>query len=949
MKQGRYNSMGNEEDGEGNSSVTQIDILSETKRRRVPKWLRPCFGTKRGTYFSLGFLGLLTIAIIATTVKVIHDNKPAEKKVWEEIRLPGNVIPESYSIKLFPDIEQSKFSGTVDISAFVSPATDTIVIHAVDMNITDVSLQAAPTVGGALPTSTFFYPENEFFVMQWPSPISGAVDLHLAFAAELKDGLEGLYRSSYTSSDGKKHYIATTQFEATDARKAFPCFDEPKMKANFSMTVTATNNRTVLFNMPETSTVRNDTTGHVDWVFPPTVRMSTYLVALVVSDFVNVTRTTTSGTRVSVWAPAEKIGQAQLALDAGVKILTFYEDYFGIPFPLPKQDMVAIPDFAAGAMENWGLITYRETALLFDPDKDTAANQQRVVVVVAHELAHQWFGNLVTMDWWSGLWLNEGFASYLEFLSTQFYNSTFQMWDQRITDTLQSSLKLDSSQDSHPIVATDVRTPNEINELFDAITYDKGNSIITMLIDMVGEDVFKTGVSAYLNKFAYSNAATSDLWEAIQQAADDAQKTIDVASVMNTWTLQMNYPLLTVAPDPVSPGKVTVTQSRFLIDGNGSESTGYVWDILLTGTTSTKKIISQWMKNGESSATLNGYNSTTDGYLHLNANATGFYRVNYSSDIWDAFVQDEMSTLTVPEKIQVLDDAFALAEVNIVSDTVALNLTTLLAKEKSYFVWDGFFQGFLQYYVAMRTSEALPSLKAYISALVSDRYDELGWETKPTDSHTDRLLRSLILQQACRYNHSDSREQARKSLAEHIYQQKAISPDIMQTVYYFGVAQGGLPEWEWMYSRYLNSSSAAEAKVALRALSYTQDLSLIARTLEYALDSDKVRSQDAISLLLAVGGSEYGQSATWDFVRENWTKIRERFGSGSSFDALFKFCSAFQTQVKYDEFEAFFSGKDLGSAGRAYNRTLGSIQVRIRWMEKNFPVVVNWLKNHASP
>jgi aminopeptidase N len=478
---------------------------------------------------------------------------------WKNVRLPSDITPEDYTIHLAVNIEQFTVTGSTVISLNITKKTRYILIHVKEMN---VSCFRITQNGETIPVkSNFTYEENNFYVLSLASSLAtGEAVLEMEYYYPLGDGLVGFYRSSYRDSSGETHWIATTHFEPTDARKAFPCFDEPAMKANFTISITHSSELNAHSNMPVREEVSDEEDGSmVTTFFETSVKMSTYLVAFVVSDFECITRKsdTVYQVNVSVCSNREVLNNTHYALEKASEILKFYETYFAIPYPLPKQDLFAIPDFAAGAMENWGLITYRETALLYDPAVNPETSKQRVAVVIAHELAHQWFGNLVTMEWWDGLWLNEGFATFTEYIGTDATEPSFHMLEEFLTYDVFPAFSADGVNESHPIIET-VSNPDEINELFDSISYSKGGSVLRMIRNVLTPEKFQQGISQYLEKSKFGNAKTQQLWDALQTVVDDPD--LNVTEIMNTWTLQMGYPVLHV---DTKSGQVT--QERFFI------------------------------------------------------------------------------------------------------------------------------------------------------------------------------------------------------------------------------------------------------------------------------------------------------------------------------------------------------------------------------------------------
>jgi len=832
-------------------------------------------------------------------------------------------------------------------------------LHSLELDIIAVKLTELGSGKWFSPSSHFLYPDNEFLVIKTGQKLQAdrtyAIDI--AFKGVLTDSLAGLYRSRYTTSSGEVRWLATTQFEATDARRAFPCFDEPTFKATFDVTLIAENAMTALSNMPVKNVVdRGDGTKAVS--FEPSVRMSTYLLAFIVSDFVAVETTTPTGTLVRVWTQAEKINQTNISLDAGARILAHFEEYFGVAFPLPKQDLVAIPDFAAGAMENWGLITFRETDLLFDPVEASASDLQRVVTVVAHELAHQWFGNLVTMQWWDQLWLNEGFANYMEYLGTDFVYPEWKMWDQFVPVTKQPALNLDSSVNSHPVLQP-VNNPAEINEMFDSITYNKGASLIAMMVGFLGEKSFAAGAHNYLVKNSYGNAESDELWGALSAAAKANGDDIDVAKVMKFWTEQMGYPHLTI--NKAGASAISVSQNRFLLPPDDSVALNYQWDISL-----------------DVAVRGSGGNASTHAWLHRSANQnnrvdykvdlpapgnpqwfkadigeTGFYRVNYPADNWDALEQamaDGDELLTERDRSGLLDDAFALASANHIAFTQYLNLTRSLHSERAYVPWASAFSHLAELERRLRSVSDGPALfAAYMRNILNSTVEYVGWNDD--GSHPERLLRASVLDRAAGVGLESVKDNALQMFAKFKADPVAgyIAPDLRSAVYGAAIANGDHSDWEFLFNqRYKTTKVAQEAKRCLRALSRSTNVTTLYTLLKYAIDPAQIRGQDTLTVISYVSQTAAGQSIAWYFVKDNWNELYARYHTSLKFSDIITAVTAnFDSAEQANDFASFIKGKDLGAATRAAAQAQSTIQQNIRWKSKNAAAVVDWLRANA--
>ena len=464
----------------------------------------------------------------------------------EAVVLPDNVRPIHYDLKLTPNFDDFTFAGEVDVTVSMEPGTTEIMLNCCEIEIHSATVSWTDTHGEQEQSSTdiAYDADAETATISIPgTPADGLVGnqhLRMSFTGELNDKLRGFYRSQYVNPEGETAYLATTQFEATDARRALPCWDEPAAKATFQVTLDVPEEMEAVSNTPIIDESRSGN-GRKTLLFDKTPVMSTYLLAYVIGDLTHIEKEAADGTLVGVWMTRGKEEQGQFALDTSVKLLSFFNDYFGIPYPLPKLDHLAIPDFAAGAMENWGCVTYRETALLVDPANSSAGTRQRVAEVVAHEMAHMWFGDLVTMEWWDDLWLNESFATWVGTKAVDWLFPEWSMWTQFVNMDTNRAFSLDGLKNSHPI-EQEVANPAEVSQLFDAISYSKGGSVLRMLEHFLTPNVFRIGLNAYLTRHSYQNARTTDLWTALEESSGEP-----VNSIMSSWTGQTGYPVLDVA------------------------------------------------------------------------------------------------------------------------------------------------------------------------------------------------------------------------------------------------------------------------------------------------------------------------------------------------------------------------------------------------------------------
>ncbi|KAK7075491.1 hypothetical protein SK128_020460 [Halocaridina rubra] len=626
--------------------------------------------------------------------------------------------------------------------------------------------------------------------------------------------------------------------------------------------------------------------------------------------------------------------------------------------------MIAIPDFSLGGMENWGLINYRESALLYDEAISSASNKQRVMQILAHELAHQWFGNLVTPVWWNDIWLNEGFASFVEYLGVDYAEPTWNMPDQAVTSDLHHVFGIDALETSHPI-NIDVSTPDQINEAFDSIAYNKGASIIRMMNHFLTETTFTKGITNYLNAFQYDSAVQDDLWEYLTNAghADGVlPMEMTIKEVMDTWTLQMGFPVLTVTRDAEGT-TATVTQERFLLvkNPNSTDTHDYKWWIPITFTSQNVQDFdttfpSIWMSAAESEITINNL-PDNNVWVIFNIQETGYYRVTYDNNNWDLIVQqllDDNTLIHVANRAQIIDDALNIARAGILSYTTALSVNSYLGNETDYIPWKAATDN-LSYLEQMFTRAAgYGSLRQYLLDLLVPLYNSVGFDDNLNDPHLEQYKRVLALTWTCELGYEDC---IANSVA--LYHQwmanptntSIISPNLKSTVYCTAIADGGEVEWDFAWNQYLSSNVASERVVLLNAMGCSKEIWILQRYLDYAYTVDgPIKKQDADRVFSAVAQNDVGRDLAWDFMRNEWLLIGEISGTLMTLgDMVDTVSEEFNTPEQKKELELFKEehSEDLGTATRAVDQAIERTANNIAWMENNYDVIVQWLADHG--
>ena len=853
--------------------------------------------------------------------------------------LPETARPSKYRIKLQPDLKNFTFDGEQSVDLLILEATSTIVLNSIDLEISNTTLHANGTT--LTSKSVTIDKDAETATLDFGETIQpGDARLEMVFTGGLNDKLMGFYRSEYTSQDGETRYLATTQFEPTDARRAFPCWDEPAKKATFEVTLVFSDEYQAVSNTPVVEEAVPGP-GLKSVRFAETPIMSTYLLVFIVGNLTSIEERAAGGTTVGVWTTPGKEDQASFALDTSVKLLSYFNEYFGIPYPLPKLDHIAIPDFAAGAMENWGAVTYRETALLVDPDNSSAGTRQRVAEVIAHEMAHMWFGDLVTMEWWDDLWLNESFASWMGNKAVDWLFPEWEMWTQFVNMDTNRALSLDGLKNSHPIEQA-VKNPAEVSQLFDAISYSKGASVIRMLENFLGEESFRKGLNRYLSSHMYDNARTEDLWSALETESGRP-----VTAIMDSWVKQMGYPVLQVESDRTG-GQTTlsVTQERFVYDrllgdtGPDSDSDNEVWRVPVSASQGREESTVTVMDGRQTQIDVPG---SSDGWVKLNPLQTGFFRVNYSTEDWQRLVPAiESLELHATDRLGVQNDAYALSRAGLLPVTQFLSLAQAYKNEGDASVWSDLASN-LRDIEQLISDEAIhPAYQGFAREIFGPAARKIGWEPKSGEGHLDALLRSTVLSQAGSYHDPDVTAQASERFQKYLQDRETLAPNLRGVVFALAAQSGGKDVYDQIWGLEGETDLAEEKIRLLMSLTRFQRPELLNSTLADSL-SAKVRSQDSITLVAGVAANPKGRDLAWEFVKDNWAEFDRRYGGGGfGLMRLVSICSHFNSQEKADEVDSFFAEHPAPAAERTIRQALERVRLNIKWLEQNRQELTDW-------
>ncbi len=830
------------------------------------------------------------------------------------------------------------FSGreTIDIHVdpSLSPPTTSVQLHAKEISILEASYDSKEE-GNAqhLTASIISYDlKSTIVTLDFCSPLSsGDGTLTLQFEGILNNKMAGFYRSQYETIDGEKRYMASTQLEALDARRCFPCWDEPARKAVFDIAMIVPKDRDVLSNMPEAS-VRTIGKNRKEVRFMPSPKMSTYLVALCVGEFDFVSGLTKHGVLIRVFTPPGKGSLGTFALQAALDTLDIYDDLFKTPYPLPKLDMIAIPEFAMGAMENWGLITYREVDVLIDEEKASSSQRQRVCTVITHELAHQWFGNLVTMEWWQALYLNEGFASWMQTWACDKLYPEWEMWEQFATDDQEGALRLDALRTSHPIEVP-IKHAEEVEQVFDAISYCKGACVVHMVKAVLGDDLFKKGLQIYIDRHKYSNTETSDLW----QAWEDVSKK-PVSKMMSSWTDQKGYPVLEVVSSSYKNGYRTLNlrQSWFLADGSCSEEDEEkLWTIPLVARSA-----------NQSESTPMYLMNTLQDSLEIRAESNSWVKLNYKQPALMRVLYPESMLLSLRtaiasqelpavDRVGLISDAYALAKAGKLKPEVLIGLLPAYSTERNSTVWE---QLGLVIKGLDKLTQGTPNINKWFCQmarkLIEPCAKEVGWAPRSSDGHLGKMLRGTMISLLCTYNtdSQDVQAEARRRFAAFYADPNdhtSLPTDFAVPVYQAVLKAGGKIEFDQVMEIYHRAETNAERKLVFGAIGYSSTATLKLLVLQWALS--EVKLQDFFYPMNSVAQSNVeGRNLSFEFFKEQFPRIKSMLEKAvpSLMNAVISICcGGFYDHAHVDEVEEFFKTHPLPQCERKISQTIEAMRI----------------------
>lgn len=823
-------------------------------------------------------------------------------------RLIQTFVPSAYDLSLSLNRQARTFKGTVTIRGASTEGSEEIRLHSKDLIIASVTFDGKE--------ATFDHHDHDELSISHKDIKEGDHIVVIVFSGKINDSMHGLY-PCYFEHEGIKKELLATQFESHHAREVFPCIDEPEAKATFDLTLTTESGVTVLSNMP----VKKQWTEEEQLVtsFETTPRMSSYLLAWVVGELHRKTAQTKSGVEVNIWTtPAQPPESLDFALDIATRTIDFFDDYFGTPYPLPKSDHVALPDFSSGAMENWGLITYREIALLADPLTTSIINKQQAATVIAHELSHQWFGNLVTMKWWNDLWLNESFANMMEYIAIDALEPSWEIWLDHASYEVLQALRRDSL-DGVQAIQTDVNHPDEIRSLFDpSIVYAKGGRLLRMLQTYIGDDLFQKGLQLYFKRFAYQNTEADDLWGCFSEVSDQ-----NIGDFMHSWITQSGFPVIHVTQED---DVVTLSQEQFFIGPHSPSKK--LWPIPLNSSCSEMPKLFQ-----EKNVSVNRHHTTP---LIFNTGGSAHFITHYSPTILKHII-DSLDELSDVDRLQLLHEQTLLAQAGIISSAELIPLLDRYRHEKIEAVWDIMAVAINELKKFVDTDPAAEKkLRDFVGDLATLQFKRLGWESSSDEPETDTKLRSLIIglmlysEQADVINKAQTIFETTK--LEELDPQLRVG--IMSTAVRYAkdnkIIDGLLDKYR------LTADSEVQNDIS-SALTSTKDIKIIERLLALFKDRSTIRLQDFPRWFVWLLRNRYGRELTWRWARDNWSWIDESLRGDMHFDSIPRYiASSLMTAEQLEEYKTFFVPmKKEPALKRTIEIGIGELTGRVALIERD--------------
>ncbi|MFZ0015398.1 MAG: M1 family metallopeptidase [Acidimicrobiia bacterium] len=836
-------------------------------------------------------------------------------------RLPRHTAPTHYDLRLDLDLETFTFVGSVGVDLEVREPTDSLTLNAAEVEIKSATLSSGNTV-----TEVVYDNEMERATLVLDATLAPAeYRLEIEHTGIINDQLRGLYRSTYRDADGTEHSLATSQCQATDARRVFPCWDEPDFKATYQTTMVVAPGLEAYSNTAELDRVtRAD--GRVEFHFDRTMKMSTYLLAFIAGPFEATEPRMVRGTPIRIIVPKGNVHLTAIAMENAVFCFEYLSDYYGIPYPGDKLDHIAIPDFAAGAMENVGLITYRDAYLVIDPEKASQSELQNSLDVIGHEIAHQWFGNLVTMAWWEGAWLNEAFASFMELKATAAMRPEWKRWLAFQNLEVPWAMATDQLASTRPI-EFEVTSPEEVDQMFDAITYGKGSAVLHMIDEFIGVENFREGVGDYLRKHSYANTVTTDLWEGLDGASQDP-----VSSIMDTWVYQRGFPQVDVNR---AKGGIQLGQRRYLVIPDETDTTLWNVPLLIRGSADGGEFEQKHLL--ETDETIVKVDGEID-WVVANAGGSGFYRTRYSDDLFESLLS-HVDELGDNERYALVSDTLGFVRNGQISVSHFLDLASKFADEEEHAIWSLITGGLGLIEHHALEDGARPAFQTFVADLVGPALARMGWEVREQDTDLDRKLRGDLIAAMGNLARDLAAIERCRALASNLFAGESLDPEIATAALAVYARNGGADEYRNLWKVYKDSRTPLDQVRYLRSVATVSSQDEALATMDKIVDGD-VRTQDGFWVFARLLSGEAG-SVVWANARARWDDVLAAMPGLTRNRVVEGLPALSQPEVAADV-KGFFAEHPLPEASRALEQKLELLDANVKLRERETAAVTDY-------
>lgn len=839
-----------------------------------------------------------------------------------EGRLPGGVKPLRYDIWLQPEVEQQTFAGKVQIELELAKPQSELVLNSLGLTIT-----AATADGAKLAATTD--DAAQLLTLKGAELAAGRHTVKLEFSGKLNERPEGLYLTRYQLADGTVRKALVTQMEPADARRMFPCWDEPEYRAAFQLTAVAPVKDTVLFNMPIESEKVLEGGTKKEVRFGSTPPMASYLVAMVSAELEGI-EDEVHGIKLRVLSVPGRREQMRYAMEVTKQVLVYYHDYFGVRYPLPKLDQVSFPSVSAGGMENWGCIIYSDFALLFDEKQSGQESRERVFSVVAHEIAHQWFGDLVTMQWWDDLWLNEGFASWMATKASDHFNPTWKKWE-RAAGSKETAMRLDARATTHP-VQQPVRSAGEAMQAFDEITYQKGQAFLRMLESWLGEDKFRAGLRRYFSRHANGNTVTADLWHALGEESGE-----DVASVASGWTEQPGFPMVIVRD--VGAGRIELAQERFTIHQKDPKPLSWQVPLFLSfpGTQAVPRTV-----------LLGGMTERMAGAIPVlvNTGNAGYYRVRYEGEAW-ASLKAVLTSLPEVERLSMLNDTWASVQAERVPLTAWLELADRLRDDPSPLVAAEMVSVLGTLDRLMQGRPEAGKFQAWARGFLAPQWRRYEWDARPPEEAATASLRSDLIELLGELGEAGIRMEAHARLGKFLQNPSSLPGDLRAAVLHVAGLDADAALWEQIHALALKTVDTEQKSLLYGGLAAVQAADLVSKTLNTALTGE-LPAKTAARMVGRVAAEGRQIELAWKFASEHREALLALCSAGEASSYLAKVARNFSEGARADELEALTRAKLPPEAMRDTAIAADEIRFKAGFKERALPELLKWMEARGS-